>query len=85
LIQTLYAEYPALKPHIEKLRGKKAEHTVETLKSLLWGLDDAHTVQLIEKFRSVGFVERRTDKGTTTYRVPFLYRDALGLIQGKAE
>jgi hypothetical protein len=40
---------------------------------------------MIEKLLSVGFIERRTDKGAITYRVPFLLRDALALVQGKAE
>lgn len=84
LYQTLFAEYPALKPYIEKLRGQKSEHTVTTLKSI-WGVDDAGTAALIEKLTNVGFFESRAEKGGLSYWVPFLYRDALELLLGRAD
>jgi hypothetical protein len=84
LYQTLYAEYPALKPYIEKLRGEKSEHTSSTLEAI-WGLDESATASMIEKLINVGFFESRGDKGGITYWVPFLYRDALQLLMGKSE
>jgi hypothetical protein len=84
LEQTLYAEYPLLKPILEKLRGMKTNQTATTLKEI-WerSIDEARTLatQLVE----VGFFEQRGDRTNPQYWVPFLYRDALDLVQGGAD
>jgi hypothetical protein len=81
LEQTLLPEYPALRPYIMALERRKTLQTAETLAGIwVCSADKAHTVatQLVE----VGFFERRQAGGGTVYWVPFLYRDALALVQG---
>lgn len=83
LEQTLYAEYPSLKSYCEKLRGDKSAQTPESLASI-WGLDRADAMTIARKLVEVGFFEERVVKGVLTFWVPFLYRDALELLQGTA-
>lgn len=84
LEQTLYAEYPELQVWVEKLRGAKTLQTPDTLAEI-WNVsrDDAiaHAARLV----TVGFFEGRGSQQTPEYWVPFLYRDALDLVQGAAE
>jgi len=84
LTKTLYAEYPAERPWIEKLRREKAEHTVESL-SLLWETNAEEAKKKSERLVEIGFFERRGSKAFPTYWVPFIYRPALELSQGKAD
>ncbi|MGH9894719.1 MAG: P-loop ATPase, Sll1717 family, partial [bacterium] len=84
LEQTLFAEYPALRHSLEKLRGAKTLHTVDTL-SELWGIDPGQAQKQADELVEVGFVERRGTRERPEYWVPFLYRDALDLVQGAAE
>ncbi len=83
LEQTLYAEYPSLRPSCEELRGEKAAHTVETL-SRIWKVDAEEALRLARKLVDVGFFEDRVVKGVPTFWIPFLYRDSLELVQGTA-
>jgi hypothetical protein len=80
----LYAEYPGLRPLLEALDGEKAEQTVESL-SKLWGLDRSDVIAKANELVAVGFFEARGSSNEPTFWVPFLYRDALHLVQGKAE
>jgi hypothetical protein len=82
--QTLCAEYPNLKPYLMKLEREKTQQTPETL-ARIWdvGLDKA--IALAESLTKVGFFERRGTKDRPTFWVPFLYRDALDMIQGPAD
>lgn len=81
--QTFKAENPSLADFTEKLKGQKAEHTFQTLSSL-WGRDGIELESVIERLLKAGFFEKRVVKEETTYWVPFIYRDALELVQGKA-
>jgi len=72
----LYAEYSHLKPQISKFKGSKAEHNIDTLKQLLGdGWKD-----IVEELVFTGFLEQLS----STWKIPFLYREALGISQGKA-
>lgn len=84
LRQTLYAEYPDLKPYIEKLEGEKAEQLPATL-AAIWGVPVEDAVTVAEQLVGVGFFERLGDRDEVSYWVPFLYRDALNLVQGQAK
>lgn len=84
LIQTLYAEYPDLRPYIAKLAGEKTEQTVEAL-STLWGTDTPTTIAVSDRLVEVGFFQRKSVRDSDTLWVPFLYRDALKMIQGLAD
>jgi hypothetical protein len=82
-VQTLCAENPALKPYLDKLEGEKTEQTPESL-SKLWNCQAEKTTETAELLTEAGFFERRRAKDKLTYWVPFLYRDALNLVQGTA-
>lgn len=84
LEQTLYAEYPDLKPYLEKLRGEKTNHSLESL-AALWDVRADEASSLSARAADVGFFEVRGDKSDPDYWVPFLYRPALSMVQGTAE
>jgi len=81
LNQTIYAEYADLKPYIEALRESKTAQTDESLEQL-WEVDYDQTRSIANSLVEIGFFEKRSKKGD--YWVPFLYRDALDMIQGSS-
>ena len=84
LEQTIYAESPNLKPYIEKLKGEKTQQSPETL-AQIWNGTEAEAINLANELVKVGFFEPRGDKNYPTFWVPFLYRDALSMVQGAAD
>ena len=80
LKQTLYAEYPSHREKIEKLHGQKATQTLATL-SELWEVSSQDCINYAEALATIGFFE----KTGNFYRVPFIYRPALEMIQGEAK
>jgi hypothetical protein len=84
LEQTLYAEYPKLKRYLETLRGEKTSHSVESL-SRLWRVTPEEAGRVAQQLAEIGFFELRGPKNDPEYWVPFLYRDALDLVQGSAD
>jgi hypothetical protein len=83
LEQTIYAEHPRLRTFISQLEGQKATQTIGTL-GAIWGVDESATSKLADELAQIGIFERTSQKQSTEYRVPFLYRDALRLVEGKA-
>ena len=83
LEQTLYAEYPSLRLYCEKLRGDKSAQTPDSLANI-WDVDRTEALRVARKLVEVGFFEERVVKDLLTFWVPFLYRDALELVQGTA-
>lgn len=83
LKQTLYAEYPELRKYVEALQGAKAQQSPQTL-AKVWGIDESDAREVADRLIDIGFFERRGTLGAPDYWVPFLYRDALGLVQGEA-
>lgn len=81
--QTFIAEYPEFQKLTDKLRGEKAEQTSESL-SKIWELTEDQAEQHADELVTTGFFEQRGSAGAYTYWVPFLYRGALDLVQGKA-
>lgn len=84
LQQTLYAEHPGQQPWLEKLRGEKTLQTPETL-AQVWNESAEDATQRATSLANIGFFERRGTKQSPEYWVPFLYREALELVQGTAE
>jgi len=84
LEQTLYAEYPELRPFIEALTGGKTDHSISTL-AVIWRAPDDKARQLAGQLVEIGFFEERGTREERRYWVPFLYRPALSLVQGTAE
>lgn len=80
--QTFKAENPSLIDYTDKLKGQKAEQTIETL-ATIWGRQTVDCEEIVDRLVKTGFFEKRNAKGEVTYWVPFLYRDALDLVQGK--
>ena len=80
LHQTIYAEFPSQKDYIEALKDQKATQTEASLASL-WGIDANSATARAQELESIGFFERTTQG----WRVPFMYRPALNLVQGSAE
>jgi hypothetical protein len=83
LEQTLYAEYPSLRVYCEKLRGEKSAQTPDSLEKI-WDMERAQALSVARKLVEVGFFEERIVKDLLIFWVPFLYRDALELVQGTA-
>lgn len=81
--QTMVAEYPDLKVFMDKLEGQKAEHSLQSLQAI-WQTSASETAELAERLIGVGFFEKRERKGTVSLWIPFLYRGALKLVQGRA-
>jgi hypothetical protein len=84
LEQTLYAEYPALRDKIQQLDGAKTEQTPESL-AKVWGVPADEAAGTASALGEIGFFEKRGTRDAPSYWVPFLYRDALKLIQGSAD
>lgn len=82
--QTLLAEYPNMQDYLNKLDSEKSEQTLQTLESI-WGTDIEETRDIARRLGEIGFFEVRGSKEEPRYWVPFLYRSALNLVQGKAE
>jgi hypothetical protein len=79
----LYAEYPEERPFVQKLRKEKTEQTPESL-AKIWGVSVEEAGTHAQKLTDLGFFllkDRRT--GEATFWVPFLYRDALEMVQGR--
>lgn len=81
--QTLCPEHPQLKPYLDKLEREKTQQTVASL-SKLWRCSADKAYEVAEQLVEAGFFERKGTKENPTYWVPFLYRDALDLVQGPA-
>lgn len=82
--QTLCAEHPTLKPMLDKLDGEKTQQTPATL-AKIWRVPEPEAISRAEKLVEVGFFEKRGPKDQQLFWVPFLYRDALSMVQGQAE
>ena len=84
LIQTIYAEYPDSEALLSKLKGEKTEHTISSL-ATLWKISPDSALAKAEELVEIGFFQKRGSREAPTFWVPFLYRPALEMIQGKAE
>lgn len=84
LTKTLYAEYPALRTSLEALSGQKTHQDLANLESI-WGLTAEETAITASRLVEIGFFERRGDRANPTFWVPFMYRPALGMVQGSVE
>jgi len=83
LQQTLYAEYPKYREPLEQLRGQKSSHYPQSLASV-WGVTDGEALEQARALVEIGFFEERGTREAPEFWIPFLYRDALDLVQGSA-
>jgi hypothetical protein len=84
LVQTIYAEYPDLKPFLSELEGEKTEQTAQSL-AAIWKVSEEEAKKHIQALVEIGFFQPRGARENWTYWVPFLYRDALNMSQGIAD
>ncbi len=82
--QTIYAEYPEVKPWIEAIEGEKAEQSIDSLIDL-WEVNKQEAASHAQRLVDIGFFESLGKKDSPRFKVPFLYRNYLALIQGKAD
>ncbi len=82
--QTLCAEFPELRPRMQQLEGEKSEQTPESL-AKIWRVTEDEAARLASRMVEIGFFQARGTKEEPRYWVPFLYRDALDLVQGAAD
>ena len=81
--QTLLAEYPDMLSYLERLENEKCEQNLKTL-SGIWELNVEEATEIAKRLSEIGFFESRGTKEDPIYWVPFLYRSALDMVQGKA-
>jgi hypothetical protein len=63
--------------------GKSAQ-TLESFSRLV-GVSEERALSLAEQMVEAGFFVKKVEKGEVIYWVPFVYRDALKMVQGKAD
>ena len=84
LEQTLYAEFPEARNWIEMLRAEKTQHSSQSL-AAIWRQPTDEALRTAMMLVEIGFFEQRGDRDDPVFWVPFLYRDALDLVQGAAD
>jgi hypothetical protein len=82
--QTLCAENPRLKPFLTALDNEKTQQTATTL-AKIWRVSEVEALSTAERLTEIGFFQKRGSKDQPMFWVPFLYRDALHLVQGQAD
>ena len=82
--QTLCAEHSNLKPFLDKLEGEKTQQTLTSL-AKIWRVGEPEALNRAEKLAEIGLFQKRGSKDQPVFWVPFLYRDALNLVQGPAD
>ena len=80
---TLLSEYPQLTKFITALENKKAEHNATTLGEI-WSINENNAFSTAMSLAEVGFFEQRAAKNDQLFKIPFVYRFDLNIIQGKA-
>ena len=81
---TLCAEYPALRSAWLKMENGKTAQTLQSF-SRLMDVTEEKGLTLAEEMVEAGFFVKKIEKGEQIYWVPFIYRDALNMVQGKAD
>jgi hypothetical protein len=81
--KTLFAEYPNLKPIIMAFENKKAEHDLSSLCDV-WGIEENESLSRASSLAEIGFFDLRASRNEKLYKIPFIYRSYLKVVQGKA-
>ncbi len=82
--QTLCAEHPRFKEALSRLESEKTEQRPETL-ARIWAVPREEALKRAEQLTEIGFFERQGTQEAPIFRVPFLYRAALSMVQGSAK
>jgi len=78
LEQTLYAEYPRLRPFITLLRGESPQQSVLSL-AKIWESSNEETRTTAFTLVDLGFFEATGKTASPSFQVPILYRSALSM------
>jgi hypothetical protein len=81
LQQTVYSEHPRYRRWIEQLVGERTEFTLRGL-SAPWSVNVREAGRRAERLAGIGVLEQTGTRAMPSYRVPLLYRPALGLLTG---
>ncbi|OAZ73675.1 hypothetical protein SRCM101060_02590 [Lactiplantibacillus plantarum] len=81
LEQTLFAEYPKLKPKVELLKNSKAEMKLNVIKKKLRVNSKKGILEIVNALITRGFISQANSSGY--YEIPFIYKDVLNVKQGK--
>jgi hypothetical protein len=76
LEQTIYAEYPDLKPFIEQLYGSPTRNFDVDLLEKIWDIPKAQVIQVASKLADIGLFKKT---GKQKYLVPALYTNQLSM------
>jgi hypothetical protein len=79
----LFAEYPDERHFLEKLKGEKCEQYPDSL-AAIWSVSKTEAIKKTQELVKLGFFQVRGTRAEPSFWVPFLYRDALNMVQGKA-
>ncbi len=77
----MFAEYPKLKPKVELLKNSKAEMKLNVIKKKLRVNSKKGILEIVNALITRGFISQANSSGY--YEIPFIYRDALNVKQGK--
>lgn len=80
--QTILAEYPEMRKHLELLDGEKTTQNSKSL-SQLWGLSISEASDIARRMSELGIFEIK-GKRDPEFTVPFLLRPALNMVRGRA-
>ena len=69
---------------MEAMREQKATQPLANLQKI-WGVSAEIALELVRQLEEIGFLERLGGQQGISWRVPFLYRPALNLVQGSAD
>ena len=82
--KTLCAEYAGLRTFWLKMEGSKSAQSLSSFSRLL-GMSEEKGAVIAEQMVEAGFFVKKVEKGEVIYWVPFVYREALKMVQGKAD
>lgn len=77
----LKAEFPHFWPQIEKFCNGKAEYTEAALQSLL----GSNWRSTRDDLLAIGVLAEQVGQERRTFKIPFVYRDGLGVTQGRKD
>jgi hypothetical protein len=84
LNSVLYAEYPRLRGYIDAMAGEKTTQSSSTL-AKIWKTTIPEASAIADDLVEVGLFIKGGTKEEPEYKVPFLYRPALNMVQGTAD
>lgn len=73
-----------MRERLEALRSEKTSQSAASL-ATIWKIGEDGALSWARELVEVGFFEERGSKDDPEFWVPFMYRDALDMVQGSAD